>query len=525
MQPDVLELLVQSGADLEARTKNGESPLDICEDPELKERIVQLKNEMETKRNSSHSNRLKRSHSSNTRTQSVRRTSIREKSQISRREAKLEAKMRSQGMEGNSGVTETDTDTDGHDGTTGHGTTGHGDVGHEAIVRTSASGVMPDLLKTTVTSSSRNSGQESDRLSSSNGDQSSRTSKIDVNGSSCVPFDTSRSKEHRSSKVSSTNTNSHKEPLSTVQMTTISSSSSQSTENRLIECKSSEIKNLESRNSENRNSENKNPELKNPENKKHERRKENQKSSKSDRSQVPAINTSTTDGHKHNHSVIKNPGYSDQDCSSDTSKAVEQSGKMREEGGKMREEDGKMRELSGNLRELSGNLMEDTSKREDTGSDEGARRKSSGESVKVEIHVTVNTNQSPTSTNNGLSVASGTLADLKKQRTERRGSDTVRNSLVNGMDTVDTSPSTGHGDETSSRTSAKNNSTTIRARYVVDTPIQGGGSSYAPSTTVPVSILHHPPPSPSRPNIFRGDPSEVVGGSDGYHKQGCCTIS
>lgn len=95
MQPDVLETLVQAGADLSAVTKSGETPLEICEDPELKERIVQLRSEMETKR-STHSLRLKRSHSQNTRSQSVRRTSIREKSQISRREALEEARLRTE---------------------------------------------------------------------------------------------------------------------------------------------------------------------------------------------------------------------------------------------------------------------------------------------------------------------------------------------------------------------------------------------------------------------------------------------
>ena len=89
-----MELLVQNGADINAKTKNGETPFDICEDPELKERIIQLKNEMETKRASQQSNRLKRSHSQNTRSHSVRRTSIREKSQISRREAREEARLR-----------------------------------------------------------------------------------------------------------------------------------------------------------------------------------------------------------------------------------------------------------------------------------------------------------------------------------------------------------------------------------------------------------------------------------------------
>ena len=92
---DVLELLVQNGADVNAKTKNGETPYDICEDPELKERIIQLKNELETKK-ASHPNRLKRSHSQNTRSHSVRRTSIREKSQIAKREAREEARIRHQ---------------------------------------------------------------------------------------------------------------------------------------------------------------------------------------------------------------------------------------------------------------------------------------------------------------------------------------------------------------------------------------------------------------------------------------------
>lgn len=90
--PDVLEMLVQAGADLNARTKNGETPYDICEDPDLKERIVQLRSEMETKR-AMQPNKLRRTQSQNTRSQSVRRTSIREKGMISRREAREEARI------------------------------------------------------------------------------------------------------------------------------------------------------------------------------------------------------------------------------------------------------------------------------------------------------------------------------------------------------------------------------------------------------------------------------------------------
>ncbi|KFM77210.1 Protein phosphatase 1 regulatory subunit 16A, partial [Stegodyphus mimosarum] len=91
--PDVIEMLVLAGADLSAKTKNGETPFDICEDQDLKERIMQLKNEIETKR-ASQPQKLRRSQSQNTRSQSVRRTSIRDKSLISRREAREEARMR-----------------------------------------------------------------------------------------------------------------------------------------------------------------------------------------------------------------------------------------------------------------------------------------------------------------------------------------------------------------------------------------------------------------------------------------------
>ncbi|KAG8176836.1 hypothetical protein JTE90_001975 [Oedothorax gibbosus] len=91
--PDAIELLVQAGADINAKTKNGETPYEISEDIEVRERIMQLKYEMETKKGSQ-SNRLRRSHSQNTRSQSIRRTSIREKVQISKREAREEALLR-----------------------------------------------------------------------------------------------------------------------------------------------------------------------------------------------------------------------------------------------------------------------------------------------------------------------------------------------------------------------------------------------------------------------------------------------
>lgn len=98
--PDVIELLVQAGADLNAKTKNGETPFDICEDPDLKDRLMQLKNEQEIKR-ASQPQKLRRSQSQNTRSQSVRRTSIRDKSLMSRREAQEEARIRQEKQEQN----------------------------------------------------------------------------------------------------------------------------------------------------------------------------------------------------------------------------------------------------------------------------------------------------------------------------------------------------------------------------------------------------------------------------------------
>ncbi|KAF2368451.1 Ankyrin repeat-containing domain [Trinorchestia longiramus] len=93
--PDVLELLVLHGANLHARNKHHETPYDISEDHELRERLMQLLSEQETRRlGGDHRSRVRRGHSANTRTQSVRRTSIREKSLAAKREAQEEARMR-----------------------------------------------------------------------------------------------------------------------------------------------------------------------------------------------------------------------------------------------------------------------------------------------------------------------------------------------------------------------------------------------------------------------------------------------
>ncbi|KAL1492190.1 hypothetical protein ABEB36_012673 [Hypothenemus hampei] len=92
---DVLELLAQSGANLNARNKNDETPADICEDPEIKARILELRTEQESKRQQEAKRKVRRSQS-NTRTQSVRRTSLRDKGLTARRDAVEEARLRMQ---------------------------------------------------------------------------------------------------------------------------------------------------------------------------------------------------------------------------------------------------------------------------------------------------------------------------------------------------------------------------------------------------------------------------------------------
>ncbi|XP_022909314.2 protein phosphatase 1 regulatory inhibitor subunit 16B isoform X2 [Onthophagus taurus] len=93
---DVLELLVQAGADLNAKNKHDETPADICEDPEIKERILQLRSEQETRRQAEAQRKRVRRSQSNTRAASVRRTSVRDKGLTQRRDAVEEARLRMQ---------------------------------------------------------------------------------------------------------------------------------------------------------------------------------------------------------------------------------------------------------------------------------------------------------------------------------------------------------------------------------------------------------------------------------------------
>ncbi|XP_073968963.1 myosin phosphatase targeting subunit 75D isoform X2 [Rhodnius prolixus] len=90
---EAVELLVQNGADLNARTKHDETPADICEDPELRERIIELRSEQESKRLAER-RRVRRSQSNNSRAHSVRRTSIRERGLTAKRDAAQEARFR-----------------------------------------------------------------------------------------------------------------------------------------------------------------------------------------------------------------------------------------------------------------------------------------------------------------------------------------------------------------------------------------------------------------------------------------------
>lgn len=86
-----IELLVQHGAELESRTPHGETPLDLCEEPEMRQFIIDLKNKIKTNKFQVKNIRKKRS---NSRSLSVKRSSLKEKISISQNEAKAEAILR-----------------------------------------------------------------------------------------------------------------------------------------------------------------------------------------------------------------------------------------------------------------------------------------------------------------------------------------------------------------------------------------------------------------------------------------------
>lgn len=97
---EVLELLAQYGADLNMENKDGETPTDICEDLEIRERLEQLKFEQENKKIADAQKRkVKRSQSNNTRAQSVRRTSLRDKTMTTKKDAVEEVRLRMRAQE------------------------------------------------------------------------------------------------------------------------------------------------------------------------------------------------------------------------------------------------------------------------------------------------------------------------------------------------------------------------------------------------------------------------------------------
>ncbi|XP_069113992.1 protein phosphatase 1 regulatory subunit 16A-like isoform X2 [Argopecten irradians] len=102
LQPEMIELLVRNGADIDSKTKNGETPFDLCEDAEIKQKILDMKDEIENNKASRSKDNVRR-HKHNTRSHkganqeqhlsaSIRRSSMRgEKNPLFMKEAKEEA--------------------------------------------------------------------------------------------------------------------------------------------------------------------------------------------------------------------------------------------------------------------------------------------------------------------------------------------------------------------------------------------------------------------------------------------------
>ena len=79
---EAVEILAQNGADISAVTRSGETPFDITEDPEIKERLVELAEQ----RLKLSEPRVRRGRSSSTRTHSIRRTSLRDKMKTTKKD-------------------------------------------------------------------------------------------------------------------------------------------------------------------------------------------------------------------------------------------------------------------------------------------------------------------------------------------------------------------------------------------------------------------------------------------------------
>lgn len=97
LQPEILEILVKNGADIDAKTRIGETAFDLCEDAEIRQKILDMKDEIETnkasrtkdsvRRSARHTSRSGHSHNA-----SIRRSSMRgDKSPLFMKEAREEA--------------------------------------------------------------------------------------------------------------------------------------------------------------------------------------------------------------------------------------------------------------------------------------------------------------------------------------------------------------------------------------------------------------------------------------------------
>ena len=87
---EAVEILSQNGADISAVTRSGETPFDITEDPEIKERLVEL---AEQRLRLSERTRTPRGRSASTRTHSIRRTSLRDKMKTTKKDVTEEGLM------------------------------------------------------------------------------------------------------------------------------------------------------------------------------------------------------------------------------------------------------------------------------------------------------------------------------------------------------------------------------------------------------------------------------------------------
>lgn len=79
---EAVEILAQNGADINAQTRTGEIPHDITEDPDIKDRLIELAEQ----RLRLAEPRVRRGRSSSTRTHSIRRTSLRDKMKTTKKD-------------------------------------------------------------------------------------------------------------------------------------------------------------------------------------------------------------------------------------------------------------------------------------------------------------------------------------------------------------------------------------------------------------------------------------------------------